>query len=201
MGLSITLIIVIITVLVSIAAFNNKDLENKLILWPRYMDNPSEYYRLLTSGFIHGDWNHLIFNMYTLYSFGTVIEEYMGIGWLFPVLYLTGIIVASLPSFMKNRNNSYFRSLGASGGVSSILFFTIYYSPWSRIGIFFIPIGIPSILFAVLYLVYTVYMSKRGTDNINHDAHLWGCLYGMLFALIIDPTHGVSFLDEILHPR
>jgi membrane associated rhomboid family serine protease len=199
--MSYTIIIVIITVLISIAAFNNKDIENKLILWPREMNRPEQYYRLLPSGFIHGDWNHLLFNMYALYSFGIVVENYMGTGGVtLAILYLTGIVVASLPSFIKNRNNSFYRSLGASGGVSAIVFFTIYYSPWSKIGIIFIPIGIPSIVFALLYIAYTVYMARRGSDNINHDAHLWGCLYGAFFAFMIDPTHGVSFINEITHP-
>jgi membrane associated rhomboid family serine protease len=198
--MTITIIFVLITVLVSIAAFNNKDLENKLILWPRYMDSPIEYYRLLTSGFIHGDWNHLLFNMYALYSFGNVVDYFLPSPALFPILYLSAIIISSLPSFLKNRNNSHYRSLGASGGVSAIIFFSIYHAPWSKIGIIFIPIGIPSIFFAVLYLAYTVFMSRRGSDNINHDAHLWGCLYGMFFAFIVDPTHGMSFIDAITHP-
>jgi membrane associated rhomboid family serine protease len=196
-----TFAILIITVLVSIAAFNNNDIYNKLVLWPRAMaNNPTEYHRLLSSGFIHADWNHLIFNMFTFYFFGQAIE-YMGIGILFPVLYLTGIIVASIPSFVKHRNNSSYRSLGASGGVSSIVFFAIYFSPWSRISLFFIPIGIPSIVFAALYLVYSAYMARRGSDAINHDAHFWGAVYGILFAVVIDPTHGISFVNELMHPR
>jgi membrane associated rhomboid family serine protease len=196
-----TLAILAVTILTSIAAFNNQEIYNKLILWPRVMaGKPSEYHRLLSSGFIHADWNHLIFNMVTFYFFGQSLE-YMGLGILFPVLYLTGIVIASLPSFLKNRNNSYYRSLGASGGVASILFFSIYYNPWSRISLMFIPIGIPAIVFAVLYLAYSIYMSKRGDDNVNHDAHLWGSVYGLLFALVIDSSHGMSFVQELMHPR
>src|ERR1035437_2102232 len=159
--MSFTIIIIAITVLISIAAFNNVALMNKLILWPKQMSSPEEYYRLITSGFIHNDWNHLIFNMLTLYFFGTNAEMIFGqlsYGILFIILYLTGIIIASLPSFLKNRNNSYYRSLGASGGVSAIIFFSIYYFPWSRIYFFFIPIGIPSIIFAILYLIYSAFM-------------------------------------------
>ena len=196
-----TLIIVIVTVLVSIAAFSNKSLEDKLILWPRLMDNPAEYYRLLTSGFIHADWNHLLFNMFTLYFCGETTETYLGLGGMFVILYLTGIIIASLPTFIKNRHNSYYRSLGASGGVASVLFLFIYYSPWSRINIMFIPIGIPSIIFGVLYLVYEAYMSKRGAGNVNHDAHFWGSVYGLFFGFLIDPTHGSSFVNSLLHPH
>ena len=194
-----TIIIVAITVLLSIAAFNNETIINKLILWPRQMNNPQEYYRLLTSGFIHADWNHLLFNMITLFYMGRWAEYILGAGFL--TLYLTGIIIASLPSFLKNRNNSYYRSLGASGGVAAVLFFFIYSTPWSRISMMFIPIGIPSIIFGVLYLVFEAYMAKKGAGNVNHDAHIWGSVYGLFFALLTDPTHGLSFINALLSPQ
>ncbi len=199
---SITIIIVAVTVLISIAAFNNDEIYNKLILWPRAMHgNPAEYYRLLTSGFIHADWNHLFFNMFTLYFAGESAEEATNSGGLFMLLYLSGIIISSLPSFVKNRNNSYYRSLGASGGVSAILFLMIYFHPWDGIGIIFIPIHIPCIIFGGMYLAYEYYMSKRGDTNINHDAHLWGALYGLLFAFCIDPTHGARLIEDLMHPQ
>src|SRR4051812_7339928 len=113
--MTVTLIIIAVTALISVIAFKNIILYNKLILWPRYMDSPAEYYRLLTSGFIHADWTHLIFNMFTLYWFGTSIEGIftgIGVGALYPVMYLSAIIVSSLPSFLKNRNNPSYRSLG-----------------------------------------------------------------------------------------
>ncbi|MBE2290251.1 MAG: rhomboid family intramembrane serine protease [Chitinophagaceae bacterium] len=196
--MSFTLITVIITVAISIAAFNNESLVNKLILWPRYMHDPQEYYRLLTSGFIHADWNHLIFNMVSLYFIGSSAESILGMGFL--TLYLTGIIISSLPSFLKHRNNSYYRSLGASGGVAAIMFFFIYFAPWSKLYIIFLPIGIPAILFGVLYLVYEAYMAKKGGGTMNHDAHFWGAVYGLVYALIIDPTHGKLFINAVLNP-
>lgn len=195
-----TLIIIIVTAIVSILAFNNAELFNKLILWPRRMDRPGEYYRLLTSGFIHADYNHLIFNMLSLFFFGSSIENAFSSPLVYLFLYLSAIIIASLPSFIKNRNNSYYRSLGASGGVAAILFATVYFAPWAKIYLFFIPIGIPSIVFAILYLIYSAYMSRRGGSSVNHDAHFWGSVYGFLFALLIDPTHGNSFLYQILNP-
>ncbi len=196
--MSFTLITVIVTVAISIAAFNNENLVNKLILWPRYMNDPQEYYRLLTSGFIHADWNHLIFNMVSLYFIGSSAESILGMGFL--TLYLTGIIISSLPSFLKHRNNSYYRSLGASGGVAAIMFFFIYFAPWSKLYIIFLPIGIPAILFGVLYLVYEAYMAKKGGGTMNHDAHFWGAIYGLVYALIIDPTHGKLFINAVLNP-
>ena len=195
-----TVIIIAITAIISIAGFNNSAIIDKLILWPKKMDNPAEYYRLLSSGFIHSDWNHLFFNMFALYMFGNNVEQTI-IGEKFVILYLTGIIIASLPTFLKNRHNSYYRSLGASGGVASLIFFVIYYYPWSRIGIIFIPVGIPSILFGGLYLAYEAYMSRRGAGNVNHNAHFWGSIYGLFFAFIIDPSHGLSFMDAIMHPQ
>ncbi len=199
--MSYTLIIIAITVMISLAAFNNDTIYNKLILWPRAMDNnPAEYYRLLSSGFVHADMNHLIFNMFTLWFCGSSIES-MGISGQFVTLYLTGIVVASLPSFLKNRHNSYYRSLGASGGVSAALFLIIYAEPWGGLRIMFIPINIPCIVFGGLYLAYEAYMAKRGSGNINHDAHLWGAVYGLLFAFIIDPSHGVGFIDTLMHPH
>lgn len=192
-----TIILAVVITLISIAAFNNEALYDKLILWPRKMHNPAEYYRLLTSGFIHADWNHLLFNMFTLYSFGRVVEAW-GVGITLIILFCTGVIVASLPSFLKNRQNNHYRSLGASGGVASVLFFSIYFTPWSSLNFFFIPIDIPAIVFAGLYLVYSAYMSRRGGSGINHDAHFWGSVYGVLFALLVDPTHGASFVNAIM---
>ncbi len=201
-----TIIIIAVTALISIAGFNNADIINKLILWPRQMNNPSEYYRLLTNGFIHNDWNHLIFNMLSLYFFGSTvqltIEELNAPGAVYVILYLSGIIIAALPSFLKNRNNSYYRSLGASGGVASILFFTIYFYPWSRVGIIFIPfVKIPCIIFGALFLAYEAYMGRRGAGNVNHDAHFWGSVYGLFFAFMIDPSHGAVLFDQLTHPH
>jgi membrane associated rhomboid family serine protease len=197
--MSYTIILIIITALISLSAFNNNDLFDKLILWPTKISDSKEYYRLLTSGFIHQDYQHLIFNMLTLYFFGRnmeIIAGYMiGNVWLYLFMYLTGIIVSSLPSYYKNRNNRYYRSLGASGGVAAVLFGTIYYDPWGLINFF-----IPSILFAVLYLAYSVYMERRAGDNVNHDAHFWGSIYGFLMAFAIDPTHGRYFIEKLMHP-
>jgi membrane associated rhomboid family serine protease len=201
----VNLFFIVITCITTIMAFRDAGLLNKLLLYPRIMNRPTEYYRFLTSGFVHADYNHLIFNMLTLYFFGDsvryVMEQVVG-GYTFliySVLYLSAIVLSSLPAFFKHRDNAYYRSLGASGGVSAILFFTIYYFPWSKIYIMFIPIGVPAILYGILYTLYSYYMAKRGTDNIGHDAHLAGGLYGFLFALLIDPTHGMWFVQQIVN--
>lgn len=203
--MSYTIIIIAITIAISIAGFSNEELRNKLILWPKKMHNPAECYRLLTSGFIHADWMHLLFNMYSLYLFGNTVETVIGMMGnrqeLFYIVYLAGIVVSSLPTFLKNRNNAYYRSLGASGGVSAIIFFSIYYFPWGKILIFPIPFALPSLVFGILYLVYEAYMAKKGAGNVNHDAHFWGSVFGLVAALILDPTHGKFFIDTITHPQ
>lgn len=199
--MSFSLIIILVTAIVSWGAFTNNDLYNKLILWPRVMDRPGEYYRLLTSGFIHADWPHLIFNMLALFFFGPWVESFfeaIGKPYLFVLLYLVGIITASLPSFAKHRNNGYYRSLGASGGVAAVLFAFVYMAPWEVIRVWFVPI--PAIIAAVLYLIYSAYMSRKGGDNVNHDAHFWGAVFGFFFTLVFDPTHGRIFFEQIIRP-
>ncbi len=201
--MSYTLIIVIATVLVSLSAFNNEQINHKLILWPRKMDNPAEYYRLLTSGFIHADYIHLIFNMLALFLFGRNVEVFFSFSGipvvLFPVLYLAGIIAASLPSFARHKNDPYYRSLGASGGVAAVLFSFIYFAPWAIIYVWFIPV--PAIIAAVGYLIYSAYMSKQQRDNVNHDAHFWGAVFGFVFTLLFAPDHGQQFIAKLLHPQ
>ncbi len=200
--MSYTLIIIIITAITSIIAFNNQEMMRQLILYPRAMNEPVSYYRLVTSDFIHADWMHLFFNMFTLYFFGDAVEQYYRVSgladFMFPAMYVAGIVVASLPSFIKNRNNDFYRSLGASGGVAAVLFAFIYFSPWALIYVYFIPV--PAIVFAVLYLVYSAYMGKRGGDHINHDAHIYGAIFGFLFTLIFIADHGVIFLESLMHP-
>jgi membrane associated rhomboid family serine protease len=199
-----TIVIVIVTCLISILGFTNEELQNKLILWPRRMNNPAQYYRLLTSGFIHADWMHLAFNMIALYSFGSNLAYILGVvglpAELCIIIYLSAIIIASLPSYLKHRNDSFYRSLGASGGVAAVMFFSIYFVPWGGIGFIGFPFKIPSIIFGALYLAFELYASRRGVGNVNHDAHFWGAVYGLFVAFLLDPTHGRSFVDAITHP-
>ena len=198
----ITIILIAVTALVSYMAFNNYSLWEKLMMWPRMMQGrPQEYYRFLTSGFIHADYQHLIFNMLTLFFFGRNTELILTAIFgqvssaVYGLFYLVTIIISSVPAFIKHRNNGNYRSLGASGGVSGVVFFSIYYYPWDRINGF-----IPAILYAVLYVGYSVYMSKRGMDNVGHDAHLGGAACGFVFAFLADPTHGQVFIQQLLHP-
>ena len=196
-----TLAIIGVTVLVSWLAFNNRALLERLILWPPAIARRRQYDRLLTHGFIHADWMHLLFNMITLFFFGPLIERWFGsmIGPLGYVgFYLSAIVVAILPTYMRHRDDANYRSLGASGAVSAILFAFILQEPWAIIGVMFIPM--PAIVYAVLYTGYSIWMDRRGGDNINHSAHLSGAAYGVLFALLLDPSAFSGFLQKLASP-
>lgn len=197
--LSQTLIIIIITAITSFTSFSNRKLYSDLIMYPPAVSR-GQYYRLLTSGFVHADLNHLIFNMLTLYFFGGPVEEAMTsiIGRFgFLALYLGGIIVSDIPSYIKHRNDPHYASLGASGGVSSVVFAFILFAPWAWFA--FPPV--PAILYGIGYLFYCIYMGKRGGDGINHDAHFWGALFGVAFVLINEPRMAEYFISQLMHPK
>jgi membrane associated rhomboid family serine protease len=205
MSESITMIILILTTIISFLSFNNARLMDALIFWPPAISMRRQYYRFLTCGFIHADLMHLAFNMITLYFFGRGLEMfYMGrLGlqhYYFTLLYLSAIIVANIPSYLKQRDNYHYRSLGASGGVCAVLFAFILIDPWETLQLFGL-VDVPAIAYAVLFLAYTIYMSRRGGDNVNHDAHLWGAIYGVVFTIIAHPRVVTTFLNELSHPR
>ncbi len=195
-----TLIIIAATCIVSFMAFNNRQLLDSLILWPPAVQR-GQYYRLLSYGLIHADGTHLLFNMFTLFFFGRAMEPlYTGLmGPLgFAVFYLLGLLVSILPTWLANRDNAGYRSLGASGAVSAVLFAYILMAPWSLIYLYFIPV--PAILFAVAYIGYSIYMDRKGGGNINHSAHLWGAAYGIVFTIIMEPRVLALFVERLLHP-
>jgi membrane associated rhomboid family serine protease len=199
----ITLALIAVTSLVSWQAWERPQLLNRLILWPPAVERQQQYDRLLTHGFIHADGMHLIFNMVTLYSFGQAMERYFTarigpVGYL--LFYLSAVVIAILPTYMKHRDDAGYRSLGASGAVSAVLFASILLDPWNGIYMFFIPIPIPAFIFAGLYIWYSIWMDKRGGDNVNHSAHLWGALYGMMFTLLQQPQLAGQFLQRLVSP-
>ncbi|HOX71445.1 MAG: rhomboid family intramembrane serine protease [Dokdonella sp.] len=197
-----TLAIIVITCAISFPAFSNPKLIDRLILWPPAISRGKQYYRLLTYGFLHADGRHLLFNMITLYFFGRYIETFISsyIGTLgFVIFYLTAIVVSILPTYMKNAGNPAYRSLGASGAVSAVLFAFVLLQPWATILIFVIPC--PAIIYAVAYIGYSIYMDRQGSDNINHSAHLWGAAYGVLFLLTMEPRLIGVFLEQLTQPQ
>lgn len=199
--MSSNLIIIAVTCIVSIMAFSNSRLMQDLILWPPAITRDKQYYRLLSYGLVHADPMHLFFNMFTLYFFGRVMEQLynMVLGPFGFVIFYAGALVASiLPTYLRNRGNSRYRSLGASGAVSATLFAFILLQPWARIVVLIIPM--PAILFAALYIVYEFWQERQGAGNINHNAHLWGAAYGVLFTIVMEPRVLAVFFSQLTHP-
>lgn len=202
-----TLIIIVITSVISVISFNNSSLFGKLMLNPYQVVQRREYYRVISHAFVHADWLHLIVNMIVLYSFGTAIENHFRILEMkgemqnpiiwYTALYTIGIIISSIPSILKHKNNWNYNSVGASGAVSAVLFCCIFFYPTENVKLY-AAIPIPSIIFGVLYLVYSQYMSKKSNDNINHDAHITGALFGFTFPIIIDYHYIQDFINQIL---
>lgn len=189
--MTITLIIIIVTVVVSILCFGNATMANKLIFNAWLIANRREYWRFFTHALMHGGWGHLIVNMFVLYSFGNIVEvifasAYGAKGGLYYVLfYVIAAAVSSIWDYLLNRDNYSYNALGASGAVNAVLFASIVFSPMSKLIVFPIPVPLPAWLFAVLYLGYSVYMSKRGGDNIGHRAHISGAIFGAAVALFM----------------
>lgn len=199
--MSSNLIIIAVTCIVSVMAFSNSRLMQDLILWPPAVSRDKQYYRLLSYGLIHADPMHLFFNMFTLYFFGRVMEQLYNalLGPFGFVIFYAGALVASiLPTYLRNRGNSRYRSLGASGAVSATLFAFILLQPWAQILVFVIPM--PAILFAVLYVAYEFWLERQGADNVNHNAHLWGAAYGVLFTILMEPRVLGVFFSQLVHP-
>ena len=188
--ITITIAILLLTCIVSFTAFSNDKITNDLIFYPPSIDRDKQWYRFVTSGFIHADIMHLAFNMYTFYMFGDIVEKQFGQVYgsggkvFYIILYVTALIVCLLPTYMRHKEDYYYRSLGASGAVSAVIFVGIFLNPTMGMGLFPIPFNVPAFVFGPLYLVASAYLSKKGQGNINHSAHIWGALYGIVFLII-----------------
>lgn len=223
MTITITLVIVIVTSLVSLGAFSNYRIQDDLIFYPPSV-NRGQWYRFFSCGLIHADYFHLIFNMFALYSFGESVElghvysstkglvedngfiqifgEVKGKGF-YLLLYLLALPFSMLPSYIRNRNNYHYRSLGASGAVSAVVFAGLLLEPRAGVGVIFIPnVSIPGYIFGPVYLVISHILSRKGRDNINHSAHIWGSVFGIVFTLVMtyflsDFNAMQNFIDSI----
>ena len=201
----ITTIILIACVAFSLLAFNNHAIFTKYLFSPYATYHYKQYYRLFTHAFLHGDYMHLAFNMYALYLFGQALEEQY-----FPalfqnkavfyyiLLYAGGIFFSSIYDLIKQKDNPSYSSVGASGAVTAIVFSAILINPTMGMGIFPIPFYIPAWLFGILYLLYSWYMGKRQLDNIGHNAHFWGAVFGFVFTIALKPALLSRFFLEII---
>ncbi|PRY15014.1 membrane associated rhomboid family serine protease [Pontibacter ummariensis] len=201
--MSVTIILIIITVGISLYAWQNESLMHKWIFQPYAVQRDNSWYRFITSGFLHADFTHLLFNMFTFYFFGQAVEQTFiyvfgpltGI-LLFLLIYLGGIIVSDIPTFLKHRNDPPYRALGASGGVSSVVFSSILFYPTQDICLYGL-LCIPGFILGVLYIMYSYFSGKRMGDNINHDAHLYGAVYGFLLSIVLVPRALPLFFEQI----
>jgi membrane associated rhomboid family serine protease len=192
MQFTLTLIIVIVTCIVSISAFNNYKIIEDLIFYPPAVTRRKQWYRFFSCGLIHADWTHLIFNMLALYMFGGAVESqfvsiFGGSGKaLYLLMYVLALGVCLIPTFVKHKDDYHYRSLGASGAVSAVIFAGLLLAPYSEVGLIFIPfVRIPGFVFAPLYIFISIAMERRGRDNINHSAHIFGALFGLAFVIIV----------------
>ena len=204
MGINVSIFLIAITFFVTVFTWKRRVLFEKMMFHAPSVAYNKEWYRLLSYGFLHANWGHLFVNMFVLWMFGRQVEaEYVYLfdnkGYiLFLFLYLSAIVISTLYDLKKQKDNYNFRAVGASGAVSAVLFAYIFLFPTQKIYFMFIPIGIPAVLFGIFYLIYSSYMSKQNIDNVGHDAHFWGGVYGFLFILPFKWKLLIAFFVQIM---
>jgi len=200
---TITLLLIIIISLTSVFAFSQPEVMAQLQFNAFQVYHRKQFYRVLTHAFVHVNWEHLIVNMIVLYSFGTAVEVYFrdtfgSVGsYYYLILFFGSIIFSSLLSLFSQKDNPHYNAVGASGAVSAVLFTAIFFNPWSNIYFFGI-LPIPGIIFGALYLYYSYYMSTKKMDNIGHDAHYMGAIFGFFFPVILQPSLLLDFFQILL---
>lgn len=201
--MSVTLLLIVFISIVSYVAWQKPELQHKLLFHPYSIKHRNEYYRFITAGFVHSGWLHLFFNMFTLYFFGTILEQlflyqYGQEGFLYLLaLFLLGVIVSDIPTYLKYKDAPHYRAVGASGGVASVLFTSIMFFPTNDLCLYGI-VCIPGFVLGPLFLIYSYYQGQRMADNINHDAHFYGALFGIAFSLFVDQQVLGRFIDQVL---
>jgi membrane associated rhomboid family serine protease len=192
----ISALIFLFTIITSIYAFYDKETYGKFMLHPYSVAKGKNLYQLITSGLIHQDWSHLIFNMLSYYFFAFNLERTIG-HWQFGLLYIVSLILCDLPSVYRHKDHFWYNSLGASGAVCAVVFSFIMFSPMTKLIIFPIPIPIPAVLYGGLFLAYTSYAGRKANDGINHDAHFYGALAGVLITVALYPQAISIFINSI----
>ncbi len=196
-------LIIGITIIISLVAFNRRDIFDKLRFNAYAIKHDREGWRFFSYALLHADWIHLFINMFVLYSFGEVVWAYFlflfeGKAILFfLLLYIGGVIFSVLIDFGIHKDNPNYAAVGASGAVSAVVFSSIILMPTAKLYLFFIPIPIPAAVFGILYLIYSAYQGKRGHDNVGHNAHFWGAVYGITFTIALKPRLAILFLEQL----
>lgn len=197
--------IVAVTCLVSILAFYNREILGRLQFNAYEIKHHKQGYRFFTYALVHAGWGHLAINMFVLWSFGRIVYTFylhlfgnLGILY-FLLLYIGGIMFSVLFDFGRHKNDEWYNAVGASGAVSAVVFASIILYPAGGVYLFFIPIEIPSPIFGILYLFYSAYMARRGRDNIGHDAHFWGAIYGIILTIALKPQVFLVFIEEVMN--
>jgi membrane associated rhomboid family serine protease len=200
--MSINLILLVSIGIVSYVCFSNRECYNRLLFSPYIVIRQKQWYRFLSAAWVHADFMHLAFNLYVLYGFGNFLERVfvqwfgtVGLGY-YAFLFLGSVIIAGIPTYIKHKDNPSYAAIGASGGVSGVLFANIILQPFNNLYLFS-AVPIPGIVFGIAYLAYSNYMGKKGTDNIGHDAHIWGAVGGMVILVLVKPAVFTSFIQQI----
>lgn len=204
MNISINTVLLVVTFLVSYQAFSNRELFDKLKHYPVAEKRNKEWYRFITSGFVHGSWVHLLINLFVLWQFGQ-ISEFLFIrelgtikgSLMYTLMYVLALIVADIPSYLKHQNNPGYSAIGASGAVSAVVFMNMLFFPWEYLYLYAI-IPIPYIVGGVAYIIYSSWASKNRNDNIGHDAHMFGALFGIVFTIVVIPEILPHFAQEFM---
>ncbi|MEY4627928.1 MAG: hypothetical protein RLZZ595_254 [Bacteroidota bacterium] len=204
--MSISALIILLTAIVSLIAFNKPQLKEDLVFWPYQIKRQGQFYRFITHGVLHADALHLIFNMVSFFSFGAALEDYLFV-YIFgeasrailAIMYISAIVFAVVPDYFKYRNSISYRSLGASGAVSAVVFSAITIQPNLPIMFFFIPFKIPGWAFGIGFLILSASLAKKGGGNIGHNAHFWGSVYGVVFTYLAAKLYAnIDLIDNFI---
>lgn len=202
--MTVTVLLIIIISIISYVTWQKPGLQHKMLFHPYSIKQRNEYFRFITAGFVHSGWLHLFFNMFTLYFFGVILERHFeynfgpeGFAYLL-VLFLLGVIVSDIPTYVKYKDAPHYRAVGASGGVAAVIFSSIMFYPTNDLCLYGI-LCIPGFILGPLFLIYSYYQGQRMADNINHDAHFYGALFGIAFSLFVDPRVFGHFITQVVN--
>ena len=202
----VTIIIIILTVLFSYKGFQDQSFFYKFDFAPYQVKYNKEYYRFLSHAFLHADWTHLFFNMFVLFNFGGItnigLQQYSGesLGiFYYLLLYIGGAAFATLTTYKKHQENNNYHSIGASGAVSAVLFSYIIFFPVNGIHLIILPFfDLPAIVWGLIYLAYEQYQSKQSKGNVNHEAHITGAIFGIVFTIVTNPSTATNFYYQLI---